>query len=108
MGDHHPAKWGGDSGKRSVQARVTRPVRVAPTPRTQPTGPEASDAAKALAASAGIDLADVVATGANGITKADVDRTISEQTDEQTQEEPDSSADEPTGQPAQSSFTTNA
>lgn len=94
MGDQHrPARWGGtDEGKRSVQARtVDRPRRVPPPGRTAaPAEPEASDAAKALAASQGINLADVVATGATGITKADVERTIEAQkADAEPDDEPD-------------------
>ncbi len=96
MGDQHrPARWGGtDEGKRSVQARtVDRPPRVPPPGKTAPPAePEASDAAKALAASEGISLADVVATGATGITKADVERTIEAQKAEaepEPEDEPD-------------------
>ena len=74
MGDEHrPNTWGG-SGKRSVQA-VPR-ARLSPAPATEPVyqdGPDATDAAKALAAEHQIDLANVTGTGADGrITKDDV------------------------------------
>lgn len=73
MANFRPARSG--EGKRSVRAVGTSGSAVAPTivEPDEDTGPAATDAAKALAAEHGIDLAGVTGTGADGrITKDDV------------------------------------
>jgi 2-oxoglutarate dehydrogenase E2 component (dihydrolipoamide succinyltransferase) len=77
-----PARWSG-GGKRSVQASPTTP---AASPEAEVTleqtedGPNATDAAKALAAENQIDLADVTGTGKDGrISKDDVANHLAEQ-----------------------------
>ncbi len=71
MGFKGPARWGGDSGgKRSVQAHGNKTESNNPA---DTTGLDATDAAKALAAEHNVDLRDVTATGATGITKGDVE-----------------------------------
>jgi pyruvate/2-oxoglutarate dehydrogenase complex dihydrolipoamide acyltransferase (E2) component len=75
MADYSPSKWGG-GGKRSVQATHSGASTPAhePTPaEPTPEGPDATDAAKALAAEHNIDLATVSGSGVDGrITKDDV------------------------------------
>lgn len=69
MGEHGPARWGG--GKRSVRATSSSP---APVEEPAPTEPNATDAAKALAATYDIDLSTLTGTGAGGqIVKDDVE-----------------------------------
>lgn len=72
---HKPARWGGGSGKKSVQAHQGTAPPAPPEPVQ--TGPDATDAAKALAAEHSVDLTFVVGTGQDGrITKDDVAATI--------------------------------
>jgi pyruvate/2-oxoglutarate dehydrogenase complex dihydrolipoamide acyltransferase (E2) component len=73
MGDEHrPNTWGG-SGKRSVQAVPTSAGARGGQPARAEEGPDATDAAKALAAQHNVDLASVEGSGAEGrITKDDV------------------------------------
>lgn len=74
MSEHRPATWG--SGKKTVQARYERPVTPPmqiDTPPQEPDGPQATDAARALADELHVDLATVEGTGKDGnITIRDV------------------------------------
>ncbi len=88
-----PAEWGG-GGKRSVLAHgSTRDD----TPEPATSGPDATDAAKALAAQHGINLNDVTATGATGITKGDVETYIEANTEPEpeVEVEPEPEIEEP-------------
>ncbi len=80
-----PALWG-EGGKRSVLAHASTREDV---PEADTNGPDATDAAKALAAQHGVDLKDVTATGATGITKGDVETYIEAHT------EPEPEVEEP-------------
>ncbi len=76
MNRFSPARWPDTGGKRAVQARGTRSAPAAPEQPVAP-GPDATDAAKALAAEHGIDLANVTGTGVeNRITKDDVQTVV--------------------------------
>lgn len=91
-----PARWPETStGKRSVQAaRPGTPAASAPDPVAE--GPDATDAAKALAAEHGIDLASVTGTGAEGrITKDDVASVVAAATEEPHEPVPDEAEDQP-------------
>ncbi len=71
-----PARWPETGGKRAVQAHGA--PRPTVTPDAPPaTGPDATDAAKALAAEHGIRLENVTGTGSEGrITKDDVQTVV--------------------------------
>lgn len=65
MGEHAPKQWSGQS---------STPAAVAPA---APAGPDATDAARELAAEHEIDLETVTGTGADGrITKDDVQAVV--------------------------------
>jgi pyruvate/2-oxoglutarate dehydrogenase complex dihydrolipoamide acyltransferase (E2) component len=82
MSKFQPARWsGGGTGKRSVQANATAEPELEQEPEPTSDGPDATDAARALAAEHGINLADVTATGATGITKGDVETFIEAHTE---------------------------
>ncbi len=84
MADFQPARWGSSGGKRSVQAAAVTSSTSVPDPAIPPDdGPDATDAAKALAAEHGINLASVAGTGQDGrITKDDVQKVVDEATAE--------------------------
>ncbi len=88
---HRPASWSG-GGKKSVQAVSQSPP---PAPAAEayipaPEGPDATDAAKALAAEYGIDLTTVTGTGQDGrIVIGDVDAIIQAATAEPSEPIPD-------------------
>jgi len=92
--EHRPQTWGG-SGKRSVQAvRTTGNIQAqaaaAPEPTPDNTETDATDAAKALAAQHGIDLATVTGTGSDGrITKDDVQALVTPEPEPEPEAEPE-------------------
>ncbi len=86
MADFQPARWGSSGGKRSVQATAVTSSTTVPDPAIPPDdGPDATDAAKALAAEHGINLSNVEGTGTGDpprITKDDVQKVVDEATAE--------------------------
>ncbi len=84
MSGFQPARWPPGGGKKSVQARTTTSSTSVPDPAIPPDdGPDATDAAKALAAEHGINLASVEGTGTGEpprITKDDVQKVVDEAT----------------------------
>ncbi len=88
MGQFRPARWGGGSGKRSVMANTAVEPEAEPTQEPSSDGPDATDAARALAAEHGIDLRQVTATGATGITKGDVETFIEANAEPEPEPEP--------------------
>jgi pyruvate/2-oxoglutarate dehydrogenase complex dihydrolipoamide acyltransferase (E2) component len=97
MGDEHrPNTWGG-SGKRSVQAiRTTGTIQATQELPSYDAGPDATDAAKALAAEHGVDLANVTGTGSESrITKDDVAAHIEPVEEPEPEAEPETGDDEP-------------
>ncbi|MES2179864.1 MAG: E3 binding domain-containing protein [Gemmatimonadota bacterium] len=85
-----PARWPAEpGGKRSVQANKPGGAFAQPEPPVA-AGPDATDAAKALAAEHGIDLRDVTGTGNDGrITKDDVQAIVDAATAEPVEPVPD-------------------
>ena len=86
MSDFAPTRW---SGKKEVQARGG--IRAStPPPVPQHDGPDATDAAKALAAEHNIDLATVAGSGADGrIIQSDVQALIPEENEPEPEAEPE-------------------
>lgn len=81
MADFQPARWGtSGGGKKSVQATQVTSSTAIPDPAIPADdGPDATDAAKALAAEHGINLATVQGTGTGDpprITKDDVQAVV--------------------------------
>ncbi len=89
MGQFRPARWSGGSGKRSVMANTATPPEAEPAQEPASDGPNASDAARALAAEHNVDLREVTATGATGITKGDVETYIAANAEPEPEPEPE-------------------